>query len=460
MTATITFLGASRTVTGSKYLVTTQDGRRILVDCGLFQGPREWREKNWDEPPVDLKSIDCVVLTHAHVDHVGMLPRYVAKGLSCPVYCTKATRELAKLILLDSAKLQEEESEFRGRTGRSRHIPPLPLYTTNEAQRALSLIRDAPLDSEVQILPKVRARFIQAGHIIGACSIELTIGNSLITFSGDIGRYNVPILRDPVSPKLGNLLLIESTYATRSHPTKDPKDEIARIISEAAAKGGAVLVPSFAVGRTQLLLFYLRELKLSHQIPDIPIIVDSPMAVDATKIYSENPEYYDESLLHLKSKGISPFRPSLLHFIRDHEESKQLNEIDEPMVIIAGSGMMNGGRILHHLYHRVSDPRTTVLIVGYQPEGGRGYWLKSDAKSIRLMGRDVPKRANVEEISSLSAHADQGELKRWCESATGSPTRVAVVHGEEESTIAFSKQLKEDFGWDAFSPSYHEEISI
>lgn len=459
MSIQLTFLGAAGTVTGSKYLIS-DDKRKILVDAGLFQGERHWREKNWDQPPVDLSSISAVLLTHAHLDHVGMLPRYYRLGLRCPVFCTKSTLELAQIVLPDSGRLQEEEVDFRRAKGKSRHKDPQALYTEADAKAALTLLKHAPFNNKIQIMDGVWAEWTPMGHILGAAGISLSIGGKQLGFSGDIGRYNVPIHRDPQGLKLADLLLMESTYGGRDHPSEDPKQTLAEIVNHTVAKKGTLLVPSFAIGRTQLLLYYLRELQEENIIPDIPVIIDSPMATDATEVYSRNPQDYDEELLGIVREHKKPFQPKRLHYTTDRNESKRLNSIDQSMIIIAGSGMLNGGRILHHLYHRVSDARNTVLLVGYQPPGGRGDWMRSGAKSMRIFGEERALRAEVKEISGLSAHADRHELMRWCRSCSGVPAQVYVVHGESEQAAIWRNTLVSELGWKAEVAQYLQKIEL
>jgi metallo-beta-lactamase family protein len=460
MPITLRFLGAAGTVTGSKYLLS--DGTHsLLIDCGMFQGERSWREKNWLAPDFDLRSIDAVLLTHAHIDHTGILPRCHALGLKAPVWCSPATAELTQLLLIDSGRLQEEEAEFRTSHKRSRHTPPLPLYTEEQAKSAVSLLKPTPINTPTSILPGISAQWSLMGHIVGACSISLTIAGKKIVFSGDIGRYDQPILVDPTPAELGDLLLIESTYGDRTHhPENDPHEQLAEIISRTASRGGVVVIPSFAVGRTQTILYYLRELKAAKRIPDIPIIIDSPMAHDATSIYQHHTNEYDAAALALLKKGFQPFQVPKMYFTRERAESIKLNSIHEPMIIISASGMLSGGRILHHLKHRVSNERNTILFVGFQPPGSRGDWLKRGNKTMTLLGEEIPVRAEVCEMSGLSAHGDRDELLRWCRSCTGTPGRVAVVHGEPDSASAFSKTLKKELGWNAFVPGYGETITI
>lgn len=459
MSVKVTFLGAAGTVTGSTYLVT-HGSTRILVDCGIFQGERLWRERNWLPPHFDPASITAVLLTHAHVDHVGMLPRYYKLGLKAPVWCSPGTVDLAKLLLLDSGRLQEEEAAFRVKHKKSRHHPPEPLYTEEDAQGAVGLLQPIPIKKVVPIADGVTAEWSLMGHILGACAITLRIGGKKIVFSGDVGRYGEPILVDPQPVEMGDLLLIESTYGDRLHNSVGMKDALADIINRTYRRRGVVIIPSFAVGRTQTLLFYLRELKAEERIPDLPVIIDSPMAADATAIYRRHTDEYDEHSRQLLQKGAHPFTVSKMYFIQDREESIKLNSIEEPMILISASGMLSGGRILHHLKHRVSDKRNTVLFVGFQPPGSRGDWLKRGNKTMRLIGDEVPVNAEVCEITGLSAHADRDELLRWCRSCSGSPGRVAVVHGESDSARTFSETLRRELGWQPWVPDYLETVDV
>ena len=459
MSVTIKFLGAAGTVTGSKYLIESSKNK-ILVDAGMFQGSREWREKNWDSPDVDLKEIDVACLTHAHIDHTGILPRFFALGLKAPVFCTPSTLALTKLLLEDSAKLQEQEAEYRSTRGKSRHNPPLPLYNSAEAKHALGFLRSVNFEKRTEICPNVYATWNRMGHILGAASITLEIEGKVINFSGDIGRYDVPILVDPHPIQFGDLLLIESTYGDRLHPSSSPKEILKDVINRTVKRKGVLVIPSFAVGRAQLLLYYLRELKEDKSIPDIPVIIDSPMATDATKIYKEHPNDYDEEVLHLLSRNTQPFHVPKMGFVRETKDSIKLNSIKESMIIISASGMLSGGRILHHLKQRISDERNTILFVGYQPPGGRGDWIKSGAPDLRLFGETVPIKAEIAEISGLSAHADKNELLRWCSESAGEPSKVAIVHGEPDSALAFKESLISKFKWNCLVAKYLECLSI
>lgn len=458
-TVKIKFLGAAGTVTGSKYLIHGA-GATILVDAGMFQGARNWRERNWEPPACALDKIDAVLLTHAHIDHTGILPRYYAQGLRCPVFATAATTALSKLMLPDSAHLQEEEAEYRRKSNRSRHSPPLPLYTEEDARQVLQLFKDVPFHSRVQVAQGVYATWSHAGHILGAASIKLEYGAKVINFSGDIGRYHVPILKDPEPTEFGDLLLIESTYGDTEHDPEDPKTGLGNIISKTVKRGGIVVIPAFSVGRTQTILYYLRELKSSGVIPDIPVIIDSPMATDATALYRDHTGDYDEGALHILSQGTNPFTCSKLLFTKDRKESIALNSITDPMVLISASGMLSGGRILHHLRNRISSPLNTVLFVGYQPPGSRGAWIQSGAATLRLFGEEVPIRAEIAEMSNLSAHADRNELIRWCKESRGTPKRVAIVHGEPDVAQFFKTTLQQEFNWNVSVAQYLEELIV
>lgn len=460
MGVTVRFLGAAGTVTGSTHLVS--DGTStILIDTGIFQGERSWREKNWDQPLFDPKTIDAVLLTHAHIDHTGMLPRYVKLGLKAPVFCSPATAELTRLLLVDSGRLQEEEAAYRSAHAKSRHHPPVPLYTEEDAQSSLTFLRPITINEEHVIAPGISAKWSLMGHILGACSISLSLGGKRIVFSGDIGRYGEPVLVDPVPVDFGDLLLIESTYGDRLHSSaQDPHEKLADIVTRTTRRGGVVVIPSFAVGRTQTLLYYLRELKAAKRIPDIPVIVDSPMAKDATSIYQRHTNEYDAAALGLLQKGFQPFQLPKLYFTRERAESIKLNSIQEPMILISASGMLSGGRVLHHLKHRVADERNSIVFVGFQPPGSRGDWLKSGHDTMTLLGDEVPVRAEVAEISGLSAHGDRNELLRWCRSCSGTPRKVAVVHGEPQSAEAFSATLSHELGWDTFVPRYGDTVEV
>lgn len=440
----VTVLGAAGTVTGSKYLVET-DKCRFLVDCGLFQGKKEWRLRNWAPPPFDVSKIDAVFLTHAHIDHTGYAPLIVKHGYRGPIYATSPTVELTKLLLKDSAFLQEEEARYANKHNTSKHHPAEPLYTVEDAKRTNSLLR--PLSSAE--LPGVRVSSATTGHILGSVSLSFELEGKRISFSGDIGRFDQPILCDPQGIDFGDLLFCESTYGSRLHDPEDIKAQLKRVIAEVVSLRGPLLIPAFAVGRTQHLLYILGEMEREGAIPELSVFVDSPMAEQATALYQRFIEDYDEKSLELLRNGITPIRTARTRFCQSREQSKALNELQGPRIIISASGMVTGGRILHHLTRWLGDERATVLFVGYQGEGTRGRIIQSGAKEIKIFGKMVPIRAQIKTISGLSAHADVGELSRWLGCCSGRPGNVIVTHGEPESAQAFAAMLQQDRGWNA-----------
>jgi metallo-beta-lactamase family protein len=462
--AKITFLGAAGTVTGSKYLVEAE-GKRLLVDCGLFQGPKELRLRNWDKLPIDPATIDWVVLTHAHIDHTGYLPRLVRGGYQGPIYANPATRELCGLLLPDSAHLQEEDARFIARKGYSAHKPPLPLYTVEEAKRALEQFHDIPRAEPFAISPQFSVRGHDAGHILGSSWLELTITEAgkqmLVVFSGDLGRYTQPILNDPESPTRADFLLCESTYGDRDHPEGSVADELANAVNETAKRGGAVVIPAFAVGRTQLLMYYLRQLESAQRIPRLPVFVDSPMAINVTGLYENHHEDHDmEFTQEEKSGGGDPLNVHEVHMTRTVEESKKINTVVTPCIIISASGMATGGRILHHLARRLPDSRNTVLLVGYEAVGSRGRALQEGAKYLQIFGEQVPVRAQVLELEQLSAHAGKSELLRWLAGFKTAPKQTFLVHGEPVALEALRTAVTQQFHWPVTIPAYQQSFDL
>jgi metallo-beta-lactamase family protein len=450
--ADVTFLGACGTVTGSCSLLAWGE-TRILVDCGLFQGAIELEQRNREPFPFEPGELHAVVLTHAHLDHSGRLPVLARAGFRGPIHCSRPTRGLASLVLRDAAKLQEEEASFARRTGYSRHAEPTPLFEEADARRALSLFQRHPFDEEFEVLPGVRVRLRRAGHLLGAATVELSAKGSdgqrrTWCFSGDVGRYDVPVLQDPEPPlQAPDTLLLESTYGDRRHPAGDARGELGRVITETFSRGGLVLIPCFALGRTQDLLFHLAGLEDMGAIPPGVVFVDSPMAISATELYAEFPTEYDEELQELVAHAKSPFAIERFARCRTSEQSKELNARREPAVIIAGSGMANGGRILHHLKRRLPDPQTTVLFVGYQAAGTRGRALLDGAQTIGLLGEEVPVRARIARLEMLSAHADRDELLRWGRRLPAPPRRVLLNHGEDPARQALARALQQELGW-------------
>ena len=460
----ITFLGAAGTVTGSKYLVEAGD-KKLLVDCGLFEGTRELRQRNWERLPIPPSSIDWVLLTHAHIDHTGYLPRLVRDGFRGPIFCNAATKDLCELLLPDSAHLQEEDARFAARKGFSRHKPPLPLYTVEEAQNALRQFRVIPRADVCRISPEFSVRPHGAGHILGATWLELTITENgkqtLVVFSGDVGRYNHPILKDPESPTRADYVLCESTYGDREHPTTDVAEQLADVINRTAKRGGAVVIPAFAVDRTQTLLYYLRQLEDQQRIPRLPMFVDSPMAISVTSLYEK---YKDENDLKLSAAELHGDRDPLnvheVHMTRTVDDSKKINDVVSPCIIISASGMITGGRILHHLARRLPDSRSSVLIVGYQAEGCGGRALLDGAKYLRIHGEEVPVRAEIVEISQLSAHAGKSELLRWLSGFQAPPRQLFLVHGEPSGLNGLRDAVTQKFHWPAVIPEYKQTVDL
>lgn len=448
MSATLTFLGGAGTVTGSKYLIEA-NGQRMLLDCGLFQGLKNLRERNRKAQPFDAASVACVVLSHGHLDHSGYLPLLVKNGFRGPIFCTAATKDLLEVLLLDSAKLQQEDAAQANRHGYSKHKPALPLYTEEDARRALGLVEARSYGTPFRIGPLGEALLRRAGHILGSATVELNLGGEdccRLAFSGDLGRWNRPIIRDPEFVPQADVLLVESTYGNRTH-AKESEETLVRVITETAHRGGAVIVPSFAIGRTQELIWTIRKLENEGRLPLISVYVDSPMGIDVTRIYCEHPEDHDLDMKLLMDEQRCPLCCRQYHLVRTAQESKGLNEKDGPMVIIAGSGMATGGRVLHHLKQRLPDHRNTVLLVGYQAAGTRGRALQEGARFVRIHGSDIPVRAHVETVDGLSAHADQGELLRWMQGFERPPRQTYVVHGEPGPAQALATAIGEQLGW-------------
>ncbi len=458
----IRFLGAAGTVTGSRHLVDCGSAR-VLVDAGLFQGPKELRLRNRAAWPFDPGSLSAVVLTHAHIDHSGALPLLRRAGYRGPIHCTPASRDLAGLLLPDSGRLQEEEARFANEKGYSKHAPHAePLYSEEDALAVLSQLETLPYGQRRQIAPGVTVAFHRAGHILGAAMVEMEVAGGpplRILFSGDVGRYGAPILRDPDAGERVDVLLVESTYGGKRHPDAPPADALRDEVLRAVREKGALLVPAFAVGRTQEILFTLRELEQASAIPSIPVFVDSPMAVDATPLYLAHREDHDDEMTRLISKGVDPLRPAKLAFCRSPEQSKALNGVAGPCIIISASGMATGGRVLHHLARRLPDPRTTVLLVGYQAAGTRGWSLQNGAATLRIHGEDVPVKARIASISGLSAHADEGELSRWLATFPAPPQRTFLVHGEPAALEA-AKARMDRLGWPSHVPRHLEEVPL
>jgi metallo-beta-lactamase family protein len=446
---TLTFLGgAGGTVTGSKHLLENGESR-VLLDCGLFQGLKELRKRNWAAPPAEPRTLGAVILSHAHIDHSGYLPRLCRDGFTGPVYCTPGTSDLLQVMLPDAAHLQEEEAAFANRHRTSKHDPALPLYTIADAERALAQVKRVDFGQPFTATPGVEARFTPSGHILGAGLVTCEIGGRRLVFSGDLGRYDVPIMVDPEPVAEADVLLVESTYGNRVHPPDDPADRLTAAVRRAVEQKGWLLIPAFAVGRSQEILYDLRELEKRGVIPSLPVFLDSPMGIQATAIYAAHTEEHDPALARLVAGGTAPFAPKRFALSRSVEDSKRLNDTAGPGIIVAGSGMATGGRILHHLKRLLPDPKTTVLFVGYQAAGTRGRLLKDGAAEIRMLGMMVPVNATIMVSDAYSAHADREEILRWLGGFRRPPGMTYVVHGEAGAAEALRDAIVNRLGWNA-----------
>jgi metallo-beta-lactamase family protein len=460
--AKLTFLGAAGTVTGSKYLVEA-NGKRLMVDCGLFQGATDLKERNWATLPVSAATIDWVVLTHAHLDHTGWLPRLMQQGFKGPVYSNAATRELCGILLPDSGHLQEEDSDYAQKKGYSKHKPAFPLYTEADARQVLTRFSDVPRTGVFAISAEFSVRQHDAGHILGSASLELTITEggrkTVVLFSGDVGRYGQPILKDPEPPPPADILLCETTYGDRYHPSDPTNEDLASVVNRVVKRGGVMVLPAFAVGRTQQLMYVLRELEDAGRIPRLPVFVDSPMAINVTSLYLNHPEDYDEEFIKEKATG-DPLNMRTVHMTRTPEESKKINDVHTPCIIISASGMATGGRVLHHLVQRLPDPKNAILLAGFQAEGTLGRALHDGAKSVRIYGQPVAVGAEIVDLQQFSAHAGQSELLRWVSGFATPPRQTYLVHGEPPAAAAFQKALTAKPGWRAAIAQYLQTVDL
>ena len=445
MSPTLQFLGAAGTVTGSMHLVTS-DGRSLLLDCGLFQGLKELRLRNWTARLPAPSSLDAVVLSHAHIDHSGYLPLIPRQGFRGPIHCTPATAELLGVVLPDAARLQEEDADRANRHDYAKHQPALPLYTTADAAAALALVAPRPYHEPFAVCDGVTALLRPSGHILGAATVQLDLAGVRLVFSGDLGRYDRPILPDPEPVPAADVLLLESTYGDRPHPA-GAEDDLMRVVCDTARRGGAILVPAFAVDRTQELLWLLHRLEETRRIPTLPVYIDSPMAIEVTDIYRRHPEDCDAQMVQALASGGRPLGTRQLHVARSVDESKAINDVRGPVIIISSSGMATGGRILHHLAQRLPDPRSTVLLVGFQAAGTRGRALEDGAKELKMLGQTIPVRATVERIDALSAHADGEETLRWLGGFERPPSMTYLVHGEPAGAQGLSAAIRHRLGW-------------
>jgi metallo-beta-lactamase family protein len=456
------FLGGAKSVTGSKYLLEIDNAKvsyKILVDCGLFQGLKDLRVKNWEEFPVNPKLINAVVITHCHIDHTGYLPKLFKEGYKGKVYCTHATKDLMEIMLLDSAKLQEEEAEYAFKKGYSKHEKPAPLYTVEDVNNMLHTLTGFPYKENIELSPLVSIKFHDAGHVLGSAILELKIqGDKMkkkLVFSGDLGRYNKPLLRNPSSISSADILLVESTYGNKENPADNPAKRLAEVVNTAFDKKGCVLIPAFSVGRTQTLIYYFKQLIESKMIPSVPIFIDSPMGISATGIYKRNKTFHT-----LQDQAISIFDFQNVRYFRNQQESIAINNIKNNAIIISSSGMCNGGRILHHLFNRLPRPNDTVLFVGYQSEGTRGRKILDGEKTTKIFGEEVEVKCNIVHLDGLSAHADKKELFKWLKNFKSAPKQTFVIHGEIETMNIFAQNIRNQFGWNVTVPDYMESFEL
>ncbi len=462
--AKITFYGGVGTVTGSKYLLE-HNGKRVLVDCGLFQGPRELRERNWHDLPFDVNSLDAVIITHAHIDHTGFLPRLVKLGYGGPVFTSRATNDLLKILLPDSGRLQEEDADYRNRHKLTRHSPALPLYDENDAKATLELIRPVANDgNSVDICEDFRASFLVAGHIMGASLVLVEMAGSpaaiRFLFSGDLGHYDQPIVKDPAPPPDCDYLMCESTYGNRLHGDVDSETQMARIINEAAARNAPVLIPAFAVGRTQEVLYLIRELEEAKRIPVLPVVVDSPMAAQATQVYRRWGEEHDRDYASIVAGKGFPLKTGSMKTTSSRDESIRVNDMKGTRIIISASGMLTGGRVLHHAMRILPDENATIIFVGFQAVGTVGRRVQDGEKEVRIMKNWIPVRCHVERVEGFSAHADWKAVLRWLEGLKTTPKKVFTTHGEPDAAAAMAQHIRDRFGWNVEVPQYEERVEL
>jgi metallo-beta-lactamase family protein len=473
----IQFLGAAGTVTGSKHLINTTDdssgkqGFQVLIDCGLFQGPKEWRERNWQDTPIPARDIDAVVLTHAHLDHCGWIPRLVKEGFRGPIYATPPTIDLCSVVLPDSGHLQEEDAAFHNKKGTSKHSPALPLYTLKEAQDCLQYFKPVAAEQTMQLSPELSFRFVRAAHILGSCMVEVmlkTNGNMRrLLFTGDVGRVRddemAPgkvVHSGPQEGESADVLVMESTYGNRQHPDTDPRTQLASLIRNTANRGGSVIVPAFAVERTQKFLFILKEMMELGEIQRVPVYCDSPMAIKAVEIFLKHSEEYTPQSAELIRKYGSPVEWPGFTFAQTAEESKKINGSNFPSIIISSSGMATGGRILHHLAQRLPDPRNLVTFIGFQAPGTRGAIIKGGATEVKIFGQFIPIRAQVAAIEQFSDHADPPELLEWLRTFKNKPGGTFLVHGEPAASSQLRDRIRKELGWNVQVAEYRERVDI
>lgn len=449
----LTFLGATKTVTGSKFLLSI-DNKKILIDCGLFQGLKELRLRNWGKFPTDPHLIDSVILTHAHIDHSGYLPLLVKNGFTGEIYCSKATKNLCKILLPDSGYLQEEEAKFANKYGYTKHKPALPLYTREDAEHCLSYFRALEMRKSYKLADDINVTLLPAGHILGATFIQVKHFDTTVLFSGDLGRPHDPIMYPPAVVQAADYLVVESTYGNRLHAKVDPLDELSAVITRTIKRGGTAIIPAFAVGRAQHMLYFLYLLKKDKRIPDVPVYLDSPMAKNATDIFCQ---YTD---LHRLPSELAKKVCETAYYINSQEESKQLDENPEPKIIISASGMLEGGRVLHHIKVFARDEKNTIVFTGYQANGTRGAEIISGKPEIKMFGEVLAVKAEVCVLSNMSAHADYEEILQWLTHFNHPPRKVFITHGEPQATTSLKEKIEEKFGWHCVIPEYYQTENL
>jgi metallo-beta-lactamase family protein len=464
---TISFYGGVGSVTGSKYLLE-HNGKKVLVDCGLFQGEKELRERNWAEQPFNPAEIDAVIITHAHIDHTGFLPRIVKLGFSGKVFTSRGTGDLMKILLPDSGRLQEEEADYRNRHQLTSHSPALPLYDENDAKEALKLLNTVSNDGrEVEVCEGFKASFHVAGHILGASQVLVEMENARengesikFLFSGDLGHYDQPILNDPASPPACDYLMCESTYGDRLHGEITSDIKFAEIINEAYKRDAPILIPAFAIGRTQELLYMIRELEDEGKIPSMPVVVDSPMAAQATQVYNRFSEEHDEEYASILAKKVHPLRTDWMKTASTREESKRINDMKGTRIIISASGMMTGGRVLHHAMRILPNENATIIFVGYQAAGTTGRRIQNGESEVRIMKQWIPVRCHIEKVEGFSAHADWKAVLKWLSGLPNTPKMVFTTHGEPDAAEAMAGHIRDEFGWTVAVPQFMQTIEL
>ena len=447
------FYGAAGTVTGSKFLLSNGK-QRVLVDCGLFQGVKQNRLRNWEDPPFDPTTLNAIVLTHAHLDHSGYLPVLVKNGYNGPVYCTPATRELSEIILRDSGYLQEEDAKYRNKYKTTKHDPALPLYTRKDAEKSLKLFKPVSFETEAELGGGLSIKLTRAGHILGSACVQVISNGRTIVFSGDLGRPDGSIMRAPEPIDRADYLVVESTYGNRLHQDENPEDQLADVINRTVDRKGILIIPSFAVGRSTTILHFISSLMEEGRIPDVPVFLNSPMAINATEIYCEH--HREHRLTADECRDIF----ENVDFVRSTDASKALNSTKGPAIIVSASGMCVGGRILHHLKTMLPDPRNTVLFAGFQAPGTRGDQIQSGAETVKIHGEQIPCRAEVVDLPNLSAHADWREVIDWMRQIKEPPRMTFITHGEPKAAQAFQSHVREELGWQSEIPAYKEKVEL